>query len=105
MSKRLISHNPHTGVSTWYQDGGIVAQSQDVAPYLERNKKLQNDPSYKAKMLKGDEYYHYATVPAAGLLDMKEKYGLDWRIKEHLPRIEKLLASREYAHFRTVDRI
>jgi hypothetical protein len=105
--KRLLSYDPFTGVSSYYEsDGGRfkIAHEQDVSKHLEYSKALQNMPEYKRGGIKSD-YYHFAHVPAVVLVEWKDKYGVDYNNKDDLPKIEKLLSSNEYKHLRTVDRI
>lgn len=107
MSKRLLEYDPVTGISTWFDGDGHngfkVAQTQDVQPILERNKRLANDESYKRKGIKED-WYHFATVPVTVLHEILMKYNLDWANKDDLPKIEKIL-QRDYKKLLTVSRV
>lgn len=107
MSKRKLSYDPVHGITTWYEGDGAsfkIGYTQDVSRNIEQNKRLQNTPEYKRHGIKND-WYHFAHVPAIVLMQFKDKHNLDWQKKEDLPKIEKLLMSREYCHLRTVDRI
>jgi hypothetical protein len=47
---------------------------------------------------------HIATIPNNVILQLKKDYGIDVFEKDDLPRLEKLLMSREFMYLRTVDK-
>lgn len=81
-----------------------IMECQDVQPWIELNKKLQRTPEYASHGKKTD-WYHFASVPNGVLLKFLKEHRLDWRNKDDLPKIERLLMSNEYRYLRTVDRI
>lgn len=107
MSKRLIEYDPMTRTSTWFEgygtDGFKVCQTQDVEPYLERAKRLRNDPNYRAKGVKED-WFHFATIPNTVLHKILMDHHLDINNKHDLPRIEQVI-KRDYKYLLTVDKV
>ena len=109
MGKKLLNYDPVTRTADWHlydhdTKKTFIKTVQDCQPILEINKRKQNSHNTSRYMDKGD-YYHFASVPNTVLLEWKEKHGVDWNRPEDLPKIEKLLQSREYMYLRTVDRI
>lgn len=107
--KKLIDYDPLTKTSVFHEYDHaskkmFIETVQDTSAYIEKNKRLANDPEYKRKGIKND-LYHYASVPNSVLLEWKTKYGLDPFVEDDLPKIDKLLQSNEYRHLRTVDRL
>lgn len=76
---------------------------QDCQPIIEHCKRLANNPEYKRQGIKED-WYHFATVPNEILIEIRQKYGLNFMAKDDLPKIEKVLA-RDYKKLLTVDKI
>ena len=108
MAKRLLDYDPISRTSTYHEyDHGtkktIITESQDVSAILKQAQAYANDPSYKARGIKED-HYHFARVPNSVLVELMQKYNLDWRRKEDMPAIERVL-SRDYKKLLTVDRI
>lgn len=106
--KRLLDIDPLTKTKTYHHydhDTKItrIEQVQDVQNILEQCKRFANDPDYKRKGIKED-YYHFARVPNSILVELLQKYHLDWRKKEDLPKIEQVL-TRDYKKLLTVDKI
>lgn len=107
MSKRLMDYDPLTKTATYHDyDHGTgktyITEVQDCTAILERNKRMQNDSLHMGK--KGD-WYHFASVPNQVIMEWKTKHNLDVFNEDDLPKIEKLLQSREYMYLRTVNRI
>lgn len=107
--KRLLDYDRFTGIKTYHEydeasDKTVISTERDIQGIIDRNKRLANCPEYKRGGIKNDNY-HFATVPNEVLHEWLVKYNVDWTKKEDLPKIEKLLNSRDYCHLRTVDRI
>jgi len=107
MSKRLVDYDPLTKTATYHDyDHGtgktFIQQVQDCKHILERNKRKQNDSIHAGRK---DDWYHFASVPNQVIMEWKSKYNLDIFNEDDLPKIEKLLQSREYMYLRTVNRI
>jgi hypothetical protein len=108
MGKRLVSYNPVTGLQTnhvYDQSTGKthIENVQDCSKIVDYCQKLANNSEYKRQGIKSD-YYHFATVPNIILLELKQKYNLDWTKKHDLLAIERVLA-RDYRKLLTVNRI
>jgi len=108
--KRLLSYDPMTKTSTFHDydhasKKTIIETAQNVDEILKLNKERRNDKDYKREMLKGDNNYHYASVPNTVLYDWKKKYNVDFTKEEDLPKIDRLLSSNEYQYLRTVNKI
>lgn len=106
---RLIDYDPLSKVSTWHDydhdtKKTIITETQDVGHFLEQNKRLACDSSYKQKGIKED-WYHFATVPNIVLMQIMREHHIDINRKEDLPKFEKILSSNEYRYLRTVDKI
>ena len=109
MTKRLLENNLQTGEKTyhhydWQSGKTFIEVVQDVKPYLERNKRLQNGDNNKGRGKKMD-FMHIATIPNNVIVRLKEEHGVDVFNKDDLPKLERLLNSREFMYLRTVDKI
>lgn len=106
--KRLLSYDAATKTSTYHHydnetDTTHIETVQDVSGFLKKTKALANNSDYKRAGIKND-WYHFASVPNAVLMELKSKYNLDWNNKHDLPKIEQVL-QRDYKKLLTVDRI
>ena len=109
MAKRFLHYDPFTGVSTHHDfdtssNTRHLTETQDVNPILDYCKDLRSDKERKRKMLKGDNYYHYATVPVTVVSEWLHKYGVDAHNPDHASKCDRLL-SGEYKYLLTVDKI
>lgn len=100
MSRRLIDHDPETGIKTYHHyddatDKAAIETVQDVTPIIEINKAQQ-----KEGFEKRSELWHAATIPAVVQLEWMTKYGVDLYNKDHFPAVKRLLNSSEYSHLR-----
>ena len=107
--KKLLSHDAFTGVSTYHEydhssETTYIEDVQDAEPILKYCKNLRSDKERKRKMLKGDNMYHYATVPVTVIHEWLLKYGVDAHNPAHTAKCDKLL-SGPYKYLLTVDRI
>lgn len=108
MKKRLLSYDPATKIAEYHHYDHSTKQTtietvQDVEGVLKRAKALANNSDYKRKGIKED-WYHFATVPNAVIMELLTKYHLDVNRKDDLPKIEQVL-KRDYKALLTVDRI
>lgn len=109
MSKKILDWDAATRTKTVHHYDHSTGNThievvQDVKPYLERNKRLQNDSSYGAKGKKND-FMHIATIPNNVIIKLKQEHGIDVFNKDDLPKLERLLNTREFMYLRTVDKI
>ena len=93
MSKRLLDHDPVTGLTEWFDydhitDTTIIETTQDVEPFLDQNKAKRDDPEYSRNGIK-NEMWHYATIPLVVQMRWLNEYGMkNWPM---LPQNKKLL--------------
>jgi len=106
MTRRLLDHNPLTGEECWYEydhhaDSMTITHTQNVDGILEfaHGKSLSNAT---AKGIKND-MWHYARVPNAIILEMKQKHGVDFFDKSQAKKMFALL-NTEYSHFKTTEK-
>ena len=100
MSRRLLDHDPYTGVTTYHHydeadDTMTIETVQDVTPILEHNKAQQNEGFDKRSDL-----WHAATIPAVVQLEWMTKFGVDLMNHDHFSAVKRLLNSSEYSHLR-----
>jgi hypothetical protein len=105
--KHLLSYDPLNGLASWFEPDGDkfkIGHTQDVSKDLAYSKRLQNDPEYKRQGIKND-WMHFAHVPAIAMMQIQDKFHVDFNNPDDLKKIESILSSNEYKHLRTVDRI
>lgn len=93
--KRLLDHDPLTGVQTWFEhdeltDVSTIQTVQDVEPYIEIAKTLRNDDDYTKKGMK-NSFVHFAILPAMIQQKMIVEHGIDPLRKEHQQAAYKLI--------------
>lgn len=75
--KRLLSHDPLSGITTWFHkdsDQGFKLEArQDISAFLDANKAAQNEGIAKGQ--KGD-FWHAARVPMIILQQWANEAGL-----------------------------
>lgn len=103
--KRIIDHDPFTGVSTFMEyhadtDMTIVGRIQDVEPILERNKAMQNDVDYSRKGI-AESWWHEARIPNIVIEKWRKDYGVDVLNKDHIKKVKNLLNSPEWKYLKT----
>lgn len=105
MNRRLLDHDPESRISTWHSydehtDTTYIETVQDVEPWLEANKQLQNDEEYKRRGIK-NEWYHVASIPIGVQYKWLKEKGVDIYNKDHWPAVRRLLNDPEYRYLRT----
>lgn len=103
--KRLFDHDPITGVTQYYHDDEktgkwAIETVQDMEPFLELNKALQNQPDYSKNGIKR-EWWHVARIPVLVQQKWLSEDGIDIYKKEHWPRVKKKLNDPEWRYLRT----
>lgn len=98
MTRRLLDFNPLTGEKVWFNyvehdDTMVITHEQDVTPALEIAHFRATDGSYSAKGIKED-WWHYAKVPNAIILKMKEEDGVDFFNQNDAKRMFELLNTK-----------
>jgi hypothetical protein len=80
MTKRILDHNPLTGVTTYFEyssdDKMLISTSQDVSSIVDNATALRNNDDYSKSGIKAD-HWHYARLPLTVMMEMKEKHGVD----------------------------
>lgn len=107
MTKRLLDFNPLTGEKTWFQfdahnEQMTITHEQDVSEALRQAKAMANDGDYSKRGIKND-MWHYARVPNTVIIDMKNRFGVDFFNKNHAKRMFELL-NTEYKQFKTTEK-
>ena len=77
--ERVLDFNPLTGERCVMKIEGDmlhITNEQDVTPILESATDLRNREGYSQRGIKND-HWHYARIPNAVILEMKQKYGVD----------------------------
>ncbi len=105
MDKKLLSHDPLTGLNTWFShdsltDETTISYTADSTPILERNKRFANDAEYSKKGIK-DEFWHYASIPVEVVMDWMINKGVDVYNPNHTKKVSELLNDPEYRYLKT----
>jgi hypothetical protein len=104
MSKRVLDHDPLTGITTYFDYDPLTNQMmltdvQDVNPILEKVTRMRNDDDYSRQGIKND-MWHYARLPLNVLMEIEQTYGVkcvgkvqDWKalfrvINQHYPHLK-----------------
>lgn len=96
MGKRLLDHDPLTGLKTFHQydassDTTVLSYEADAQPILDRNKALQAENTGPM----GDGVLA-ASIPVGVIYEWMTRYGVNLWDKNHLPGVKRLLNSSEY---------
>lgn len=102
---RLLDYQADTKTSIWFgyddeKDKVLLYEEQDVEPYIEAAKQLQNDPEYSKKGIKND-WWHYGHIPMGIVHKWKVEKGVDVFNKDHVKAVLKLLNDPEYRWLKT----
>lgn len=104
MSRRLLDHDPLTGVSEYHSfdpaaDRTVIETVQDVEPILEQNKALQN--SDDAGWSPTRDLRRAARIPDIIILKWRIEEGIDVFDPDHWPAVKRKLNSSEYLWLRS----
>lgn len=75
----------------------VVKRTQDVEPYLERNKRERNE--FQAR--RGSRMRKVAEIPNVIAEKWMRELGVNIFDQNHAPAVQRLLNSNEYAYLRT----
>jgi hypothetical protein len=108
MTKRLLDFNPLSGESVWFQydhsiDSMTITHEQDVSKHLDMAHARATDANYTRKGIKND-LWHYAHVPNATILKMKQEDGVDLFDKNDAKRVFELLNTK-YKRLKTTEKV
>lgn len=111
--KRLLERHPD-GTQVWFYAPGDgtyqVYTITDVDTVIDRNKKLQNDPTYSSRGIKRG-MWHFASIPNVilehwhnqGIIDLRYPLSPTKENKLHRMRRRFLEAARRYDEIREMD--
>lgn len=107
MSRLVIDHDPLSGETVYFdyeENTGrtVITQEQDVSRQLVMAHEMSVDGEYTKNGIKRD-WWHYAHVPNGIIIEMKQKYGVDFFDDNDWPRVLKLL-NTEYKAFKATDK-
>lgn len=107
--KRVIDHDPLTGITTWFEyhpesDISVVGREQDVEAILEANKALQGSDTYTRDGFK-ESWWHYATIPNVLIEKWKIEEGIDVFNKDHSRRVFQKLNDPAYRFLKTTTKV
>lgn len=102
--RRLLDHDPLTGITTYhhfdYQTGMTTIETvQDMQPFIEQAKALQNDTEYSKNGIK-NEFWHAATIPI-NIQYQWLKEGIDVFNKDHWVKVKQKLNDPDWKYLRT----
>jgi hypothetical protein len=105
--KQLLDFNPLTGEKVFFDyeesTGRIVINhEQDVELAKDVAHHLATDGSYSSDGIKRD-WWHYAKVPNIIIMDMKNRFGVNFFDKNDEKRMFELL-NTEYKVFKTTEK-
>lgn len=108
MSKRLLSHDPLTGLFTYHDydpqtDETFISYESDAEPILEINKAMQNDPEVWKDGVK-NSFALYASVPVGLQMKWLVEEGIDVWKKEDWDRVAKKLIDPEYKYIKATTK-
>ena len=113
MSRRLLDHDPDSGVTTYHHyddstDTTAIETVQDVAPHLERAKAIRNANDGGAKGLSDFSrqgikrgMWYVGSVPIGVQYVWLKDHGVRMWDRNHWGKVLKLLESPDYAYLRT----
>lgn len=103
--KRLLDYDPLTGISEWFVPGDgesfSTISTQDVEPFLNRNKAMQNEG--RAHWKGQGDFRLEASIPIGVQYAWKEKYGIEVWNHEHLPDVIKKLNDPEWKYLKCAE--
>lgn len=105
MSRRLLSYDEITGLSTWHdfdeaEQKTIIGYSADSTPILEQNKAMANDPDFSKDGIR-DGWWMYASFPVEIQMKWLIEHGVDVYNRHHGPQISRLLEDPQYRYLKT----
>lgn len=104
MTRMLLDFNPLTGESCTFEYDAhtnqmVLTHEQDVSHVLEYSHARATDGDYSKKGIRED-MWHYAHVPNIVIVDMKQRFGVDFYDKNHKGKVIDLINS-EYPYCKT----
>lgn len=95
MTKRILDFNPVTGETVFFEyvpheDKMVLTHSQDCSIIRDQALSLASDTDRSKKGIK-DDMWHYARIPYTVLMEMKQKYGVNFNDRNDRKRFFELL--------------
>lgn len=105
--KRLIDHDPLTGVSQYHEYDPLtkrttIETTQDVTPFLESNKIFRDCDDYSKKGIK-NEWWHTATIPVVVQYKWLKEHGVDIYNKDHAQKVNQMLDMPEWKYLKCTN--
>ena len=107
MTRRVLDHDPLTGVTTYFDytsdDVAHVTYVQDVNKILDTTQEMRSVTDYTSHGIKND-LWHYARIPDVVALEMLNKHGVN--IHAHKPDWKAILRciNAHYPYLKTTDK-
>lgn len=113
MSKRLLDYDAQSKTATYHHydelsDTTYIEEVQDYRPFIEWNKKLQNQNVGGAMRLNDyerrgirEDWMHAARIPNGVSMKWLREEGIDIFNQNHWPKVREKLNDPEYAYLRT----
>ncbi len=82
MSERLLSHDPFTGITTWWSWDAVQGKNvlryeyPDYEASVDYATSLRNDTDLTRHGMKGDNALFYGHIPAGVMMELQQK-GID----------------------------
>jgi hypothetical protein len=104
MTKRVLDHNPLTGVTTYFEytsdDRMVITSEQEISSIVDDAAAMRNNDEYSKAGIKNDQW-HYARLPLSVIVQMKEKFGVDMMSPKIDWKSALKIINREYPHLKT----
>lgn len=104
--KRILNYDPLTRETIWFESDGdkvFITHTQELDEHLDFAQALANDNDQTARGIKSD-MWRYAHVPNTIIMDMKERFGVDFFDNNDAPKMFDLL-NTEYSRFKTTSKV
>lgn len=105
--RRLLDHDPMTGVSSEFEstaDGFQVNYTQDVESILEANKAKFNATPMRSEHT-ASEFWHAADIPIVVQMKWLTEHGVDIYNPDHTPGIIRMLNDPDYRYLKVRNMI
>lgn len=103
--RKFLSFNDATGLltTTAFQDGkNVIEYKQDLQPYWDENARFRANTD-RWKQGKKDCMAHAAFVPDLVIIDMLNRFGVNFYDKDQRKRVLELIET-EYPNCKTTDK-
>lgn len=102
MAKQFLSHNPTTGITSWFegdgQGGFTITEEADLEAVLEHNTMHRNNGM--EGRTKEAEFWYAGEIPMMTIHKWKVEEGIDVFDKNDWKKVKQRLNSNEWYRFR-----